>query len=158
MTSHGKALVLATEKALIVVGMPFGSYEQSPQMAFRRAAWIMKETGSGAIKLEGGLWMADTIRFLVQRGILLMAHIGLTPQSSHVMGGFKIQGREVDSWPKHEVDARAVCAAGDFALVLEGMVEGWHVKSPIILRPQQLGSAPLRPGMVRYWCWKICLV
>ena len=61
MTSHGKALVLATEKALIVVGMPFGSYEQSPQMAFRRAAWIMKETGSGAIKLEGGLWMADTI-------------------------------------------------------------------------------------------------
>ena len=91
MTSHGKALVLATEKALIVVGTPFGSYEQSPQMAFRRAAWIMKETGSGAIKLEGGLWMADTIRFLVKRGILLMAHIGLTPQSSHVMGALKFK-------------------------------------------------------------------
>jgi len=83
----------------------------------------MKETGCGAIKLEGGKRMAETIRFLVERGIPVMAHIGLTPQSSHVMGGFKTQGRDEDSWHLHEEDARAVTNAGAFAVVLEGMVE-----------------------------------
>ena len=83
----------------------------------------MKETGCGAVKLEGGARMAETIRFLTERGIPVMAHIGLTPQSSHVMGGFKTQGREEDSWPAHEADAKAVTEAGAFALVLEGMVE-----------------------------------
>ncbi len=123
MIMHGKAVVRGTKQALIVVDMPFGTYEESPQVAFRNAAKIMKETGCGAVKLEGGARMAETIRFLTERGIPVMAHIGLTPQSSHVMGGFKTQGRNEDSWPLHEADAKAVSEAGAFAVVLEGMVE-----------------------------------
>ncbi|MEJ8475241.1 3-methyl-2-oxobutanoate hydroxymethyltransferase [Roseibium algae] len=123
MIMHGKAVVRGTERALIVVDMPFGTYEESPAVAFRNAAQIMKETGCGAVKLEGGKRMAETIRFLTERGIPVMAHIGLTPQSSHVLGGFKTQGRDEDSWPAHEEDARAVTEAGAFAIVLEGMVE-----------------------------------
>lgn len=123
MIMHGKAVMRGTQRALVVVDMPFGTYEESPEIAFRNAARIMKETGCGAIKLEGGARMADTIRFLVDRGIPVMAHIGLTPQSSNVLGGFKTQGRDEDTWPFHENDARAVTEAGAFAVVLEGMVE-----------------------------------
>lgn len=123
MIMHGKAVVRGTQKALIVVDMPFGTYEESPNMAFRNAAKIMKETSCGAVKLEGGARMAETIRFLVERGIPVMAHIGLTPQSSHVMGGFKTQGRDEDTWSDHLKDAHAVTEAGAFAVVLEGMVE-----------------------------------
>lgn len=123
MIMHGKAVVRGTQRALIVVDMPFGTYEESPNVAFRNAARIMKETQCGAVKLEGGARMAETIRFLVERGIPVMAHIGLTPQSSHVLGGFKTQGRDEDSWAAHEEDARAVTEAGAFAVVLEGMVE-----------------------------------
>lgn len=123
MIMHGKAVVRGTQRALIVVDMPFGTYEESPNIAFRNAARIMKETGCGAVKLEGGARMAETIKFLTERGIPVMAHIGLTPQSSHVMGGFKTQGRDEDSWPLHEADAKAVAEAGAFSVVLEGMVE-----------------------------------
>ena len=123
MIMHGRAVVRGTKRALIVVDMPFGSYEESPNMAFRNAARIMKETGCGAVKLEGGARMAETIHFLVERGIPVMGHIGLTPQSSHVMGGFKTQGRDEDSWAAHEKDARDVAEAGAFSMVLEGMVE-----------------------------------
>lgn len=123
MIMHGRAVVRGTRRALIVVDMPFGSYEESPNMAFRNAARVMKETGCGAIKIEGGKRMAETIRFLVERGIPVMAHIGLTPQSSHVMGGFKTQGRDEDTWPLHIDDARAVAEAGAFAVVVEGVVE-----------------------------------
>ncbi|MEL6913956.1 MAG: 3-methyl-2-oxobutanoate hydroxymethyltransferase [Pseudomonadota bacterium] len=123
MIMHGKAVVRGTRRALIVVDMPFGTYEESPEVAFRNAAHILKETGCGAVKLEGGARMAETITFLVERGIPVMGHIGLTPQSSHVMGGFKTQGREEESWAAHEADAQAVAEAGAFALVLEGMVE-----------------------------------
>ncbi|MTI43773.1 ketopantoate hydroxymethyltransferase [Roseibium hamelinense] len=123
MIMHGQAVVRGTQRALVVVDMPFGTYEESPQMAFRNAARIMKETHCGAVKLEGGKRMAETIRYLTERGIPVMAHIGLTPQSSNVMGGFKTQGRDEDSWPLHEEDARVVAQAGAFAVVLEGMVE-----------------------------------
>ena len=123
MIMHGKAVVRGTKRALIVVDMPFGTYEESPNMAFRNAAKIMKETGCGAVKLEGGVRMAETIHFLVERGIPVMGHIGLTPQSSHVMGGFKTQGRDEDTWALHEADAKAVADAGAFSMVLEGMVE-----------------------------------
>jgi 3-methyl-2-oxobutanoate hydroxymethyltransferase len=123
MIMHGKAVVRGTQRALVVVDMPFGTYEESPQIAFRNAARIMQETNCGAVKLEGGARMADTIRFLVERGIPVMAHIGLTPQSTNTMGGFKTQGRDEDSWPLHEADAKAVAEAGAFAVVLEGMVE-----------------------------------
>ncbi len=123
MIMHGKAVVRGTQKALIVVDLPFGSYEESPEQAFRSAARIMKETQCGAVKMEGGARLADTIKFLVERGIPVMAHIGLTPQSVNVMGGFKTQGRDEAEWAHHENDARAVAEAGAFAVVLEGMVE-----------------------------------
>lgn len=123
MIMHGRAVVRGTKRALIVVDMPFGTYEESPNMAFRNAARIMKETACGAVKLEGGARMAETIHFLVERGIPVMAHIGLTPQSSHVMGGFKTQGREEETWAAHIADAVAVAEAGAFALVVEGVVE-----------------------------------
>ncbi|CAM4086037.1 3-methyl-2-oxobutanoate hydroxymethyltransferase [Palleronia rufa] len=123
MIMHGRAVVRGTRRALVVVDMPFGSYEESPGVAFRNAAKILKETQCGAVKLEGGKRMAETIRFLTERGVPVMAHIGLTPQSSHVMGGFKTQGRNEDSWPLHIEDARAVAEAGAFAVVVEGVVE-----------------------------------
>ena len=123
MIMHGKAVVRGTQRALIVVDMPFGTYEESPAVAFRNAARIMKETGCGAVKLEGGTRMAETIRFLTERGIPVMAHTGLTPQSVHVIGGFKTQGRVENDWEQHYQDARDVAEAGAFGVVLEGMVE-----------------------------------
>jgi 3-methyl-2-oxobutanoate hydroxymethyltransferase len=108
---------------LIVVDMPFGTYEESPQIAFRNAARIMKETNCGAVKLEGGARMAETIHFLMERGIPVMGHIGLTPQSTNTLGGFKTQGRDEETWPIHHADAKAVAEAGAFSIVLEGMVE-----------------------------------
>lgn len=123
MILHGQAVVRGSKRALVVVDMPFGSYEESPSVAFRNAARVMKETGCGAIKLEGGTRMADTIAYLTQRGIPVMAHIGLTPQAVNVLGGFKTQGRERSQWAALEEDARAVSDAGAFAVVLEGMAE-----------------------------------
>ena len=128
MIMHGRAVVRGTKQALIVVDMPFGSYEESPQVAFRNAAKIMKETGCGAVKVEGGARMAETIKFLTERGVPVMAHIGLTPQSSHVMGGFKTQGRDEETWDAHIADAVAVAEAGAFAVVVEGVVEPLAVK------------------------------
>lgn len=121
MIMHGKAVVRGARRALIAVDMPFGSYEESPSVAFRNAARVMKETGCGAIKLEGGRRMAETIRYLVDRGVPVLAHIGLTPQSINVLGGFKAQGREMEQWEALEDDARAVAEAGAFAVVLEAI-------------------------------------
>lgn len=121
MIMHGQAVVRGSKKALVVVDMPFATYEESPSVAFRNAARVMKETDCGAVKLEGGRRMAETIRYLVDRGIPVMAHIGLTPQSVNVLGGFKTQGRTVDQWAAIEEDARIVAEAGAFAVVLEAM-------------------------------------
>ncbi|MFV0367604.1 MAG: 3-methyl-2-oxobutanoate hydroxymethyltransferase [Hyphomicrobiaceae bacterium] len=123
MIMHGRAVVRGARRALVVVDMPFGTYEESPSVAFRNAARVMKETDCGAVKLEGGRRMAETIRYLVDRGIPVMAHIGLTPQSINVIGGFKAQGREQDQWAELEEDARQVAEAGAFAIVLEAMAE-----------------------------------
>lgn len=123
MIAHGKAVVRGSSRALVVVDMPFGSYEESPGVAFRNAARVMAETQCQAVKLEGGARMAETIRFLVERGIPVMAHIGLTPQSTNVLGGFRTQGREAASWAHHIADAQAVAEAGAFAVVVEGVVE-----------------------------------
>lgn len=150
MIMHGQAVVRGTRRALIVVDMPFGTYEESPNMAFRNAARIMKETQCGAVKLEGGARMADTIRFLTERGIPVMAHIGLTPQSSNVMGGFRTQGRDEDSWPIHEADAQAVTDAGAFALVLEGMVEplAARITHQIAIPTIGIGASPKCDGQI----------
>jgi 3-methyl-2-oxobutanoate hydroxymethyltransferase len=123
MILHGKAVMRGSRRALVVVDMPFGSYEESPQIAFRNAARVLQETGCGAVKLEGGTRMAETVNYLSQRGIPVMAHIGLTPQMIQVLGGFKTQGRTEAEWPALEADAQAVADAGAFAVVLEGMAE-----------------------------------
>lgn len=123
MILHGQAVMRGSRRALVVVDMPFGSYEESPEQAFRNGARVMAETGCAALKLEGGARMAETIRFLTSRGIPVMGHIGLTPQSSNVMGGFKTQGRQRDSWPAHLNDARAIAEAGAFSIVVEGVTE-----------------------------------
>jgi 3-methyl-2-oxobutanoate hydroxymethyltransferase len=123
MIMHGAAVVRGSSRSLVVVDMPFGSYEESPAIAFRNAARVIKETGCGAVKLEGGRRLAETIAYLTQRGIPVMAHIGLTPQSVNVMGGFKTQGRRRSEWQAIEDDAAAVAEAGAFSVVLEGMAE-----------------------------------
>ncbi|HHN72724.1 MAG TPA: 3-methyl-2-oxobutanoate hydroxymethyltransferase, partial [Thermopetrobacter sp.] len=123
MILHGRVVAAATARALVVVDMPFGSYEEDPRQAFRNAARVMKETGCGAIKLEGGVRMAETIRFLVERGIPVMAHVGLTPQSVNALGGFFVQGRRRDQWAAIEADARAVAEAGAFCVVVEAVAE-----------------------------------
>ncbi|MEC8669507.1 MAG: 3-methyl-2-oxobutanoate hydroxymethyltransferase [Pseudomonadota bacterium] len=118
MVLHGRAVARGLSRALMVVDMPFGSYEDSPAQAFRNAARLMAETGAGAVKLEGGAHMEDTIRFIVDRGIPVMAHIGLTPQAVNALGGYRVQGRGADADRILE-DARAVTRAGAFSVVLE---------------------------------------
>ena len=123
MILQALAVMRGASRALVVVDLPFGTYEESPAIAFRSAARVLKETGCGAVKLEGGERLAETIRFLVDRGIPVMAHIGLTPQSVNTMGGYKVQGRDGDRAEEIIGDAKAVANAGAFAVVVEGVVE-----------------------------------
>ena len=118
MILHGQAVRRGLAQSMLVIDMPFGSYEQSPAQAFENAARLMRETGAGAVKLEGGEVMEDTIAFLTKRGIPVMAHIGLTPQSIHTLGGYKVQGRGAAA-TQLMADAQAVTRAGAFAVVLE---------------------------------------
>lgn len=118
MIMHGKAVARGLNSAMMVIDMPFGSYEESKEHAFRNAAVLMRETGAAAVKLEGGVEMAETIRFLVSRGIPVQAHIGLTPQSINTLGGYKVQGRG-DARAALMADAQAVAEAGAFSVVLE---------------------------------------
>lgn len=120
MIMHGQAVMRGAEKALVVVDMPFGSFEESPQTAFRHASQLIKETGCTAVKLEGGREMADTIAYLTARGVPVMAHIGLMPQQMNMAGGFKAV-REKDQFQSVISDAQSVEAAGAFAVVIEGV-------------------------------------
>lgn len=122
MILHGQAVRRGVERALLVVDLPFGAYEEGPQQAFRNAARLMAQTGCAAVKLEGGEGMAETVHFLTQRGIPVMGHVGLTPQAVNVFGGYKVQGRGGEA-ERILADARAVAEAGAFAIVLEKVVE-----------------------------------
>ncbi|HVV95187.1 MAG TPA: 3-methyl-2-oxobutanoate hydroxymethyltransferase [Hyphomicrobiales bacterium] len=121
MILQGQAVMRGSKRALVVVDMPFGSYEESPEQAFRNAARVLKETGAGAIKLEGGERMAETIRFLAGRGVPVMGHVGLTPQAILALGSFRAHGRDEAEWPAIEADAVAVAEAGAFAMVVEAV-------------------------------------
>jgi 3-methyl-2-oxobutanoate hydroxymethyltransferase len=123
MTAHGAAVTRASGHACVVVDLPFGSYQESPQQAFASAARVLRETGCHAVKLEGGAAMAETIAFLTARGVPVLAHVGLTPQSVQVMGGYRTQGRDPEEAERVRADARAVAEAGAFAVVVEGVVE-----------------------------------
>jgi len=123
MCAHGAAVVRGSYHSVVVIDMPFGSYEASPEQAFASAARVLKETGAAAIKLEGGEAMAETIAFLSARGIPVMGHIGLTPQAVNQLGGYGARGRSDAERSKIIADARAIDAAGAFAIVIEGVVE-----------------------------------
>lgn len=123
MCMHGAAVVRGSYHSLVVVDLPFGTYEASPQQAFETSSRVMKETGCAAVKLEGGAVMAETIAFLSARGIPVVAHIGLTPQAVNVLGGYAARGREDAEKQKILGDAQAVADAGAFAIVVEGVIE-----------------------------------
>lgn len=118
MILHGQAVARGLNHAMLVIDMPFGSYEEGPEQAFRNCARVMVETGAAAVKLEGGVTMAPTIRYLVARGIPVMAHVGLTPQAVNTLGGYKVQGRGTDA-DRVMADAIAASDAGAFSIVLE---------------------------------------
>ncbi len=123
MAAHGAAVVRGSYHAVVVIDMPFGSYEASPEKAFDSAAWLLKQTGAAAVKLEGGAAMASTVAFLSERGIPVMGHVGLTPQAVNMLGGYGARGRTRAEAEKIVADAVAVADAGCFALVIEGVVE-----------------------------------
>src|SRR5690606_32310365 len=123
MILQGHAVMRGSKRALVVVDMPFGSYEQSKEQAFASCARVLKETTCGAIKLEGGVRMAETIRFLAGRGVPVMAHVGMTPQAINTLGSFRAQGREETDWAPIEADAKAVAEAGAFSVVIEAVAE-----------------------------------
>ena len=123
MCAHGAAVVRGSYHSVVAIDMPFGSYEASPAQAFESASRVLKETGAAAVKLEGGEAMAETIAFLVARGIPVIGHVGLTPQAVNVLGGYRARGRDDAEARKIVADAKAVAEAGCFALVLEGVME-----------------------------------
>lgn len=123
MIAHGQAVVRGSTRAMVVVDMPFGSVQESPALAFRHAARVLAETSAAAVKIEGGREMAETIAFLVARGVPVMGHVGLRPQMVHALGGFRAQGRGDAEAEGLVDDARAVAEAGAFSMVVEGTVE-----------------------------------
>ncbi len=123
MILHGQAVMRGSHKALVVVDLPFGSYEDSVETAFRSASRVMMETGCQAVKIESGSYAAETVRYLVERGIPVMSHVGLRPQSMHVLGGFKARGRTQSVADEIIENAKAAAKAGSFAVVVEGVSE-----------------------------------
>lgn len=149
MIMHGRAVRRGVERALMVVDMPFGSYEESREQAFRNAARLMTETGCAAVKLEGGAQMAETICFLAARGIPVMGHVGLTPQAVNALGGYDVQGRGEDA-ERVARDATAVAQAGAFAVVLEKVPEplARRITSEIAVPTIGIGASPACDGQV----------
>lgn len=136
MIRHGRAVTRACEHACVVVDLPFGFYQKSPEQAFESASRILRETGCDAVKLEGGSEMAETVAFLVARGVPVMGHIGLTPQSINTLGGFKTQGKNEEATQILLDDAKAMNEAGCFAVVVEGVIE------PVARQIHELLSVP----------------
>lgn len=149
MVLHGRAVARGVDHACLVVDMPFGSYEESPQQAMRNAARLLAETGCQAIKLEGGRHMAETVAFLVTRGIPVMGHVGLTPQAVNALGGYKVQGRGADG-DRIADDAAALAEAGAFAVVLEKLPEalGTRISRQIAVPTIGIGAGAGCDGQV----------
>ena len=123
MIAHGAAVVRGAARSLVIVDLPFGSYQESPAQAFASAARVMAETGCAGIKLEGGMVMAETVRFLVERGVPVFGHVGLQPQSVHSYGGYGARGKVEAEADRIVADAEAIAEAGAFAMVVEGVIE-----------------------------------
>jgi 3-methyl-2-oxobutanoate hydroxymethyltransferase len=150
MILQGHAVMRGSKHALVVVDLPFGTYEVSKEQAFATAARVLKETGCGAVKLEGGQRMAETIRFLAERGVPVMAHVGLTPQSVNALGGFRAQGRDPADWGPIAADASAVAEAGAFAVVLEAIAEplAAQITRDVAVPTIGIGASPACDGQV----------
>ncbi|WP_321869378.1 3-methyl-2-oxobutanoate hydroxymethyltransferase [Burkholderia ubonensis] len=150
MIAHGAAVVRGAQQACVVVDLPFATYQESPAQAFRSAARLLAETGAQAVKLEGGAEMADTIRFLTERGMPVMAHIGLMPQQANATGGFKAQGLEPRTAERIFAAARAVEQAGAFSVVIEGTAEALarHITTALAIPTIGIGASPACDGQV----------
>jgi 3-methyl-2-oxobutanoate hydroxymethyltransferase len=150
MIEHGKAVVRGSSRALVVVDMPFGSYEVSPQQAFENAARVISETGAGAVKIEGHAEMGETAAFLVARGIPVMGHVGLRPQHVNTMGGFRVQGKDDDAARAIAKGASALAEAGCFAVVIEGVLEALadHITQNIPIPTIGIGASVRCDGQV----------
>ncbi len=150
MINHGQAVMRGAEHACVVVDLPFGSYQESPAVAYRTAARVMAETGCDAVKLEGGAEMAETVAFLSHRGVPVMGHVGLKPQSVMVMGGFTVQGKDEAAARRIIEDAKAIAAAGAFAIVVEGTMEpvARAVTSAVAVPTIGIGASPACDGQV----------
>ncbi len=136
MANHAAAVVRGSYHSVVVVDMPFGAYEASPEKAFESASYLMKFSGAAAVKLEGGQAMAETVNFLVNRGIPVVGHVGLTPQAVNVLGGYMARGRNDAEADKIVSDAKTLDDAGAFAIVIEGVVE------PIAIEVTKAVSCP----------------
>jgi len=150
MIAHGAAVRRGSARACLVVDLPFGSYQESPAAAFRAAARVMAETGCSAVKLEGGREMAETVAFLTARGVPVMGHVGLTPQSVHRLGGYRARGRGEQQAGAILADAASIAEAGAFSLVLEGMVEplARDVTGKVAIPTIGIGASPACDGQV----------
>ena len=150
MIAHAQAVMRGSSRALVALDLPFGSYEQGTEQAFASAARAMKEAGVGAVKLEGGRRMAPTIEFLTGRGVPVVAHIGLLPQSIQTAGGYRTAGRSREEWAPIIEDAKAVADAGAFAVVLEGMAEPLAAEITKLVRIPTIGigASPSCDGQI----------
>jgi 3-methyl-2-oxobutanoate hydroxymethyltransferase len=150
MILHGQAVVRGSSHALVVVDLPFGTFEGSPEQAYAAAVRVMKETGCQAVKIEAGEALAGTIAFLVQRGVPVMGHVGLRPQAVHIDGGFKAKGRSNDERARVMAEARAVDEAGCFAIVLEGVSEALAAEITRAVRAPTIGigASPQCDGQI----------
>jgi len=150
MIAHGAAVVRATRHAHITVDLPFGSYQASPEQAFRAAARVMAETGCGSIKLEGGEEMAETVGFLTRRGVPVMGHVGLTPQAVNALGGYRSRGHDTAERDKILRDGIAIAEAGAYSLVVEGVAEGLarEVTQKVAIPTIGIGGSPECDGQI----------
>jgi len=150
MIAHGRAVVKASKSAAVVVDMPFGSYQGSKEVAFNACARVIKETGCQAVKIEGGAEMAETIKFLTERGIPVMGHIALMPQHVNTLGGYRHQGRTEEERKKLMKDALAIEKAGAFSMVIECAEESLarEITGKVSMCTIGIGASPKCDGQV----------
>ncbi|SIQ20514.1 ketopantoate hydroxymethyltransferase [Rhizobium sp. RU20A] len=150
MIAHGQAVMRGSERACVVVDLPFGSYQQSKEQAFQSAARVLKETGCSAVKLEGGAEMAETVAFLTSRGIPVLGHVGLMPQLVNTTGGYRSLGRNDREAEKIRRDAKAIDEAGAFAIVVEGTVEplAREITASLAAPTIGIGASPACDGQI----------
>lgn len=150
MIAHGAAVVRATRHAHVTVDLPFASYQESPEQAFRSAARVMSETACSSVKLEGGEEMAETVAFLTRRGIPVMGHVGLTPQAVNTLGGYRSRGHEPAERDKIIADGTAIAEAGAFSLVLEGVAEtlARQLTEAVAIPTIGIGASPACDGQI----------